>query len=380
VDVDGDEDLDVLSAGGSEISWYENLSEAGVFGPQRVITNLTSSAFAVFAADLDGDGDADVLSASGSDDKIAWYENLDGSGRFGPQQVLGLAHGARTVVAADLDGDGDLDVLSAAQDIGGIRWYENLDGLGTFGAERFISSFDDNAWWVVAVDLDGDGDLDVLGAHAMEDLAWYANLDGSGDFGPPRPIEMPGGPSAAAADLDGDGDVDVLSGGAWYENLDGQGGFGSAKSITSNGMWSVFAADLDGDGDADALVAAGVSVEDDVVAWFENLDGLGTFGPEQLIGLADFAVSVVAADVDGDGDLDALAASRQGLDDPIVWYENTGDRFGDGCDNCPAVGNPDQSDLDGDGAGDACDAWRAATPPGADRRGSGRQAMTIQGR
>ena len=35
----------------------------------------------MFAADVDGDGDMDVLSASYNDDKIAWYEN-DGSQNF----------------------------------------------------------------------------------------------------------------------------------------------------------------------------------------------------------------------------------------------------------------------------------------------------------
>jgi Na+/citrate or Na+/malate symporter len=79
----------------------------------------------VYAADLDGDGDLDVLSASNYDDKIAWYAN-DGMGHFGPQQVITTAAaGARSVYAADLDGDGDLDVLSASSDDDKIAWYEN---------------------------------------------------------------------------------------------------------------------------------------------------------------------------------------------------------------------------------------------------------------
>ena len=42
-------------------------------------------------ADVDGDGDVDVLSASVFDSKIAWYENTDGKGNFGPQQVITTA-------------------------------------------------------------------------------------------------------------------------------------------------------------------------------------------------------------------------------------------------------------------------------------------------
>ncbi len=44
-----------------------------------------------FAADVDGDGDLDVLSASSGDDKIAWYENTDGRGTFRPQHVITTA-------------------------------------------------------------------------------------------------------------------------------------------------------------------------------------------------------------------------------------------------------------------------------------------------
>ena len=74
---------------------------------------------------MDSDGDLDVLSASSGDDKIAWYAN-DGTGQFGPQQVITtVADGARCVYAADLDGDGDLDVLSASYNDDKIAWYEN---------------------------------------------------------------------------------------------------------------------------------------------------------------------------------------------------------------------------------------------------------------
>ena len=44
------------------------------------------------------------------------------------------------------------------------------------------------------------------------------------------------------------------------------------------------------------------------IAWYENTDGAGTFGPKQVITtLAEFALSVDAADVDGDGDIDVLS-------------------------------------------------------------------------
>ena len=54
----------------------------GSFGSQQVIITEADYATSVYAADLDGDGDMDVLSASSLDDKIAWYENTDGQGAF----------------------------------------------------------------------------------------------------------------------------------------------------------------------------------------------------------------------------------------------------------------------------------------------------------
>ncbi|MBD3411317.1 MAG: hypothetical protein GF419_14070, partial [Ignavibacteriales bacterium] len=104
------------------------------FGAQQVISDSAGGARDVHAADLDGDGDLDVLSASYIDDKIAWYRN-DGSGNFGAQQKIPIyRNGANSVYAADLDGDGDQDFLSASSGDDKIAWYEN-DGSGAFGAQ-----------------------------------------------------------------------------------------------------------------------------------------------------------------------------------------------------------------------------------------------------
>jgi hypothetical protein len=168
-------------AGGSQIAHAINVP----FGPQQIISTAADGANSVFAVDLDGDGDMDVLSASQGDiasnvdDKIAWYQNNNGMGGFGPQNVIIStdADGASSVYAADLDGDGDMDVLSASALFSNekIAWYEN-NGIGGFGPQQIISTDVDTAVSVFAADLDGDGDMDVLSA-SIDDakIAWYEN-------------------------------------------------------------------------------------------------------------------------------------------------------------------------------------------------------------
>jgi FG-GAP-like repeat/WW domain/CUB domain/Tyrosine-protein kinase ephrin type A/B receptor-like len=335
-DLDADGDLDILSASSdSIIAWYENTG-GGVFGPKQVITDTAYGATSVYAADIDGDGDLDALSASSSDDSIAWYENIDGQGSFGMKQVItDSADDAQSVYAVDLDGDGDVDVLSASEADDMIAWYENTDGRGNFGPKQIISTNAQTANSVYAVDIDGDGDFDVLSSSFDGDIAWYENTDGRGRFGRKRVVsDAPDGPkSVYAADLDGDGDIDVLSVSsgdsivAWYENLDGSGQFGDQKLVTEDidEPVSVYAADLDGDGDLDVLSA---SIADDTIAWYENEDGKGSFGSKQIItATANGAISVYAADLDGDGDIDVISASS--VDDRLAWYENVGaDTFG----------------------------------------------------
>ena len=100
----------------------------GGIGAQQTITTDADGATSVFAADVDGDGDMDVLSASENDGKIAWYENEDGKGSFGVQQLISptvLTVAPYSVFAADLDGDGDLDVFFADAS-SSVSWSKNM--------------------------------------------------------------------------------------------------------------------------------------------------------------------------------------------------------------------------------------------------------------
>ena len=56
---------------------------------------------------------------------MAWYENANGRGNFGPQQIVAHGEGAVDVFPADLDQDGDIDLFAAFHDEGVFSWFEN---------------------------------------------------------------------------------------------------------------------------------------------------------------------------------------------------------------------------------------------------------------
>ena len=357
-DFDGDGDLDVVStvAGTDDqtgkwevrIAWFENADGHGSFGAARVIGDPEIEYGAVTAADIDGDGDQDVVTTlltPSWENVLAWYPNTDGRGRFGSIQIIKSdVSWQDSVTAADLDGDGDLDLLLGSHaDDGKLILYENTDGRGTFGPRRTIV---ERGVEPLAADLDGDADLDLL-SFSNAGIAWYGNTDGRGSFDATwwitSPIQVP--QSAYLADLDHDGDLDVLSAAvtttyqlvgdqisstveiAWYENRDGHGAFGRRQLISSGAAWQISAVpvDLDGDGDLDVL-SASTAYQDHRISWYENIDGQGSFGPLRIISASTdrfrHAVSIAAADIDGDNDLDILFTSA-GDEHTLVWYENT---------------------------------------------------------
>ncbi len=335
--------------------------------PSRYVVTpqFTDGASSVHAADIDGDGDNDLLSASNRDDKIAWYENFEGE--IGSQQIISVdANQPESVHAADLDGDGDLDVLSASYQSNELAWYENLDGTRDFSSKKVIAT--DGTWDVFAADLDGDGDMDVLSASPFYDeVLWYEN-GGSGAFSGAKIISsIADSPYAVhAADVDSDGDMDVLSASynddtvAWYENTNGDGSFSSARVITAsaNGAYHVYATDLDGDTDVDVVAAAYLA---DAILWFENTDGDGTFSSAKTISATAFgAYEVYARDLDGDNDPEVLSATFDNAsiniyDNQIGESEADADGFGPTVQIITNSNGADEvyaADLDGDSDAD----------------------------
>ena len=451
LDADGDLDLLCFLSSDQKIAWYENLGRQS-FASARIVRTFAGSSLHLRAADLDDDGDLDVLSG-GAD--FSWYENIgavtssidvavtagvgqlwvswspvtaagDGNpvhyryvatavsedGRssrtciairangctvtglapdveyrvtvhveggalrettveatpvadptelteFSDERVVSTGepgNGIDVLHAVDLDGDGDPDLLAGSQYRHPLAWRENL-GDGSFGDQRVIST--DRISSVNAADLDGDGDRDLLSVSFDGGaISWYENL-GAGSFSGQLPLaeDSSGARWANAADLDGDRDADVLVSSrgddghlriAWYENL-GPREFSGERLITEESEWaaSVNAVDLDGDDDLDVL--AGLA-HFGTMEWYENLGG-GRFSDKRIIQM-DYRnqLSIHPADLDGDGDPDMLAAAID--HSRIAWYENLGDGSVSGerivTENASWLQSVFIADLDGD--------------------------------
>jgi len=223
------------------------LLSAVPFGGPSVISNDADHARSVFAADVDGDGGLDAHSASSGDKTIAWYENTDGFGRFGPPQVItATADKVSWVYATDLDGDGDADTLASysvttappeSNTIYLINWFENTNGLGSFGPAQPIAFGAGGGNSVDVADLDGDTDVDVLTtSFSHNKVAWYENTDGAGTFSAQKIVGLTSGAHAAwAVDVDGDGHLDVLGTSPSHEDADNDGSDDSYWAISWNG-------------------------------------------------------------------------------------------------------------------------------------------------
>jgi len=251
---------------------------------------------------------------------------------FSKRIIADNFNSARSVHAVDIDLDGDKDILGAAREIHQITlWYnQGLDAeSGEFNMTKKVIDDDfKGAFSVHAADLDSDGYFDVIGASLYdEQIAWWRN-NKDGSFSEKIVIDpyFDGAIFVYSADVDGDGLFDVLAAGeavdqiAWWRNLD-NAEFSEKIIIGDNfvGARSVHAVDLDGDLDIDIL---GTARFEDQIAWWENKGDGYEFIEHILDSNFRGPRSVHGVDIDSDGDMDIIGAARYAHQ--IVLWENDG--------------------------------------------------------
>src|SRR5262245_25211034 len=237
------------------------------------------------AADLDGDGDTDLAVAGfGYDDgETSWLENK-GNWTF-EQHVLLRLSGPINAIVADFNQDGHPDILSLVSQEWEEVWAFLNDGRGHFTSQMFWGSSnpDFGSSWMSVVDLDRDKDLDVLvsngdafdyapaNSRPWHGVQWLENK-GMMQFEFHRLADLPGASSPQAVDVDGDGDLDVVVVSA-YNNWDDTSAL-SLVWLENNGrlqfamhpvasspthLITLATGDLDGNGTAD-LVTGGMHI------------------------------------------------------------------------------------------------------------------------
>ncbi|MEZ4884983.1 MAG: FG-GAP-like repeat-containing protein [Chitinophagales bacterium] len=231
----------------------------------------------------------------------------------------------------DIDKDGDLDIV-AASSTGKIVWYENF-GENIFGSSKLIyndesGSHTPNAAAIMDIDEDGQADL-VVALEEGDPIIWYSP-DNQGNIVQKGSIEV--SPLSVEinelrqADLDQDGNMDLLAIDRsdrviWYRNLsDNEFSSGEVSFDFFWGIQKTELTDVNQDGKQDLIM---FNTWDDVVQWFEGR-GDGTF-TEHLPIVMDMGVeiySIVVEDINSDGSKDILYADGLGN---IMVIESNGD-------------------------------------------------------
>ncbi|MCA9212943.1 MAG: VCBS repeat-containing protein [Planctomycetales bacterium] len=314
VDFTGDGNIDILSDASDSLLHRGNGSLE--FADPEPLPGRSGVPLLV---DIDGDGDKDLVYSrfvSLHTTTFEVYRNTPEHPRLFRKLIDNddLSHAANVLDAADIDGDGDLDLVGGFAyshhdtyaRTASIHWYENTDGRGDFEV-RMLDAKPDNFGGALLrfTDFDGDGDNDIVANHA-----WYENAD-HGKLFHKHSID-----DASLAydlgDLDGDGVLDLLTEArrhqvGWRENIDGTGKFAAQRTI-DGGIQTRFGGaeltDMDFDGDLDLLA---IDTYRQTLSWYENYSGKGDFGRRHVImeGLR-HVTFVDATDVDGDGDIDIL--------------------------------------------------------------------------
>lgn len=330
IDDDGDNDVFACAAHDNEIALWRNNGGSPIQWMKQSIDDDFSYPMDIFICDIDGDGDVDVLGAAWDESEISLWKNNGGNPVNWNKQIIAKnCPGAHEVYACDFDYDGDLDVFGASAEGNKINWWRNEGGDPIQWTEYLIDEQFGGARSVYAMDIDNDGDKDVVGAALTDnEIVWWRNDGGnpvewtkyviSNDFKWAHHVYV--------EDVDNDGYIDVLGAAysgneiAWWKN-DGGETISWDKQVVDDafpGAMEVCVGDIDEDGDNDII---GSSSMGNCICWWANDGGNPIVWTKEIIDdMCPKAWPIQIIDFDYDGDLDVLGGSESS--GGIMWYEN----------------------------------------------------------
>jgi len=423
-DADNDGDLDIAAAyNGAQSLVYINGGSAN-FGGTANFGGASTQTTSVDFADISGDGHADLVVSNNTGQDEAYLNN--GSASFSTVKTIGSSGSTGQAIAlADIDGDGDLDALRTQQ--GGQNAAYINDGSGNFSTAKNFGTNTSDTRAVLAFDADLDLDIDVAEGNgsasgqnavhlnilpvSVSSLSPTANLRNaartsniSGTFSSamttPSATNFPvfsaykgkrpgtysgGGTSTLSFDPSADfaagerveavfsasstsgvrstTNAPLAHGYVWrFVAAAGVGpgkftGTGLSMGGASDNSRAIAFADIEGDGDLDALVGNNGQQS---AAYINNGSSFGG-GTRTIGGASDATYALHVADLDGDGDADA-ATGKSGAQNVAYLNDGSGNfsttkNFGTGTDATQGLA---LGDVDGDGDQDIATGNNAA--------------------
>ncbi|NUM52454.1 MAG: VCBS repeat-containing protein [Candidatus Hydrogenedentes bacterium] len=226
-----------------------------------------------------------VIGAKDPNGQIGWLETKGTSRRTDSWKwhKLRTAGWVMSLVAEDMDGDGDQDILFSDRKgpATGVYWLERTDDVNVW-PEHEIGARGREVMFITTGDIDGDGDRDVAAAVKPRDIIVFLRED--------------------------------VQGTKWRaETITFSDAFGTSKAVCI--------ADIDNDGLQDLAVTCEQADTASGVFWLSRAAD-GKWNEHDIAGAPGIKYDlIVPYDLDGDGDLDLITCEEREIN-AVIWYEN----------------------------------------------------------